>query len=482
MKPALSNFAEKYVIDGKPGLTPLQYFAGKAARIKDFFRNHRNIKVRMILICEMERQIIEKTKGESKISFDHDNAYFHSQTHINLEKTDVKVILSQMLREILIKLAVLSQKGSGWYFKEVISFDIHIVDYKPIKGSSYIPLPNFIMRKKAIINMENKDDKCFLWCVLRYLHPREKHSTRINDLREYENDLNFKGIDFPVKVKDIQKFENQNQNLPGINVFSINDNNKIYPLRLNKKDGKKSIDLFLFSEDEKQHYSLTKNFSRLARSQITSDRRKIHICKKCLTHFTKTYLFKRHSKYCNKNETVAVKMPTKNSIIKFQNHFKKLSIPFAIYADFECFTIPMNSCQPNPNKSFTQGYQKHEPSGYCLYIKALDGMEANFKPLVYKKKISDEDISKIFIKHAVKLTHKIYQDYYKNPKTMIFKSKDQKDFQSATKCHICEQKLFKDKETGRILKVRDHCHFTGEYRGAAHNECNLKCKNLSFFQ
>ena len=65
-KSALTNFAEKYVIDGKPGLTPLQYFAEKAARIKDFLRNHRNIKVRMILICEMERQIIEKTKGESK--------------------------------------------------------------------------------------------------------------------------------------------------------------------------------------------------------------------------------------------------------------------------------------------------------------------------------------------------------------------------------------------------------------------------------
>ena len=116
----------------------------------------------------------------------------------------------------------------------------------------------------------------------------EKNILReINDLKEYENDLNFKGIEFPVKVKDIQKFENQNPNLPGMNVFSINDNNKIYPLRLNQKDGKKSIDLFIFLEDEKQHYSLIKNFSRLARSQITSDRRKIHICKKCLTHFTK---------------------------------------------------------------------------------------------------------------------------------------------------------------------------------------------------
>ena len=217
-------------------------------------RNQRNIKVRMILICEMEQQIIEKVKGKSKIQ---------SETHINLEKTDVKVILSRMLREIMEKLVDYQRNGSGWYFKEVISFEIHTVDYKPIKGSSHVRLPDFLMRKKAIINMENKDDKCFLWCVLRYLHPREKHSTRINDLREYENDLNFKGIEFPVKVRDIQKFENQNPNLSGINVFSINDNNKIYPLRLNKKDTKKTIDLFLFSKDENQHYSLIKKLFKI---------------------------------------------------------------------------------------------------------------------------------------------------------------------------------------------------------------------------
>ena len=215
----------------------------------------------------------------------------------------------------------------------------------------------------------------------------------------------------------------------------------------------------------------------MARSQITSDTtRKLHICKKCLSHFTKQDLFESHLSYCSKNETVAVKMPTKNTILNFQNHFKKLPIPFVIYADFECFTIPMNSCQPNPNKSYTQGYQKHEPSGYCLYRKGLDGLNVNFKPIVYKKKTEDEDISKRFNKHVTELTCKIYKKYYKKPKTMIFNPKDQKDFQSATICHICEQDLFKDKETGQILKVRDHCHFTGEYRGAAHNECNLKCK------
>ena len=470
-KSALTNFAEKYVIDGKPGLTPLQYFAEIVSQLKEFLRNHRNIKVRTILICEMEKQIIEKSKGKSKISFDQDKAYFQSETHINLEKTDVKVILSRMLREIMINFADYQKNGSGWYFKEVIRLEIHIVDYKPIKGSSYIPLPDFLMRKKAIIiNIKNKDDKCFLWSVLRYLHPKQIHGERLTDLKEYENDLNFKGIEFP--VKDIQKFENQNPNLPGINVFSINDNNKIYSLRLNQKDVKKSIDLFLFSKDENQHYSLIKNFSRLTRSQITShSSSKVHICKKCLTHFTKKYLFKKHTKYCGKNETVAVKMPTKNSILNFQNHF-----PFAIYADFECFTIPVNSCQPNPDKSYTQSYQKHEPSGYALYLKGLDGMEVNFKPLVYTKKTEDEDISKKFIKHVLKLTFMIYKKFYLNPKPLNLTPQEEKDFQSATICHICEQDLNINKETGQILKVRDHCYFTGEYRGAAHTDCNLKCK------
>ena len=136
----------------------------------------------------------------------------------------------------------------------------------------------------------------------------------------------------------------------------------------------------------------------------------------------------------------------------------------------------MNSCQPNPNKSFTEGYQKHEPSGYCLYLKGLDGMEVNYKPIVYAKKTEDEDISKKFIKHVRLLTHMIYRKYYSKPKPLKLTPQEEKDFQSSKVCHICEQDLNINKETGQILKVRNHCHFTGGYRGAAHSDCNLKCK------
>ena len=352
----------------------------------------------MILVCIMEKY--ESVDSRRKNITTESKTYFNTETYINLESTDVKVILSQMIKEILEKISIFQMNGSGWYFKEVFSLEIHINDYKPIKGSTYIPLPDFIMRKKAIINMENKDNKCFLWSVLRYLHPIEKHEERLTGIRKYENDLNFKGIDFPVKLKDIPKVENQNPDLPGIHVFSVNDYNKIYPLRLNQKDLQKTIALFLFSKDEKQHYCLIKNFYRLVRSQIASDTNsKIHICEKCLSHFTKLDLFEKHMTYCSQNETVAVKMPTKKTILNFQKHYKKLPIPFVVYADFECFTKPINSCQPNPNSSFTQEYQQHEPSGYCLYLKGLDGIKDNYKPIVYTKKFEDDNISEKFIKH-----------------------------------------------------------------------------------
>ena len=316
-KSALANFAEKYIIEGIPGLLPIDYFKERAPQIKDFLRNHRNTKVRLLLVCEMEKQNIEKSSNNQ------DKAYFHSKTYINLEKTDVKVFLKEMIMEILGNIIIYQKKGSGWYFNEVIRLEIHIVENKPMKGGSYIPLPEFITKKKSIINIQNKDNKCFLWSILRYLHPVQMNEVRLTDLKKYENDLNFKQINFPVKVKDITKFENQNPDLPGINVFSVNDNNKIYPLRINQKDCQKSIDLFLYSDGEKQHYSLIKNFTRLVRSQYTSHRSsKIFICKKCLYHYSKEELLEKHISYCGNNETAAVIMPTKNSILKFKHHFK----------------------------------------------------------------------------------------------------------------------------------------------------------------
>ena len=214
---------------GKSGITPFEFFRSKSTYLEDFLRNHRNVKVRFVLVCLMEQKIT----GDGKLSITvQDKAYFNSDTHINLESTDVKEILAQVIRTILEKINIYQQNGSGWYFKEVIHLEIYTVNFNPMRGSSYIPLSYWIMRKKAIVNIRNTDDKCFLWGVLTYLHPRDKNNFRLTDLKKYENTINTKGIKYPVKIKDIPKFEALNPSLPGINVFSVNEKNKFYPLRM----------------------------------------------------------------------------------------------------------------------------------------------------------------------------------------------------------------------------------------------------------
>ena len=316
-KSALDEFAKKYIIKGEPGILPFQYFRNKKQVLKDFLRNHRNIKVRFVLVCMME-----KMEGDYKLSFNiQDKAYFHSITYINFNSTDVKELLSKIIREIIEKIITFQQNGSGWYFKEVVQLEIHTPEFNPMKGSSYIPLPDWIMRKKAIVSIRNKDDKCFLWSVLRYLHPREKNDCRLSDLEKYEFSRNTKGSTFPMKLKDITKFENLNPDLPGINVFSVDDKKTIYPLREVKRDCKNTIDLFLYEEDGKFHYSLIKNFSRLIRSQITSRTDEpIQICKRCFSHYTKPELLDKHIKYCSSNKTALVTMPEPNTYLYFKNY------------------------------------------------------------------------------------------------------------------------------------------------------------------
>ena len=316
----------------------------------------------------MEQQILIKDKGV--VGLKQNKTYFNSGTNINLKSTDVEKLIDKCVKKIIEDLEIFQKNRSGWYFNEVVQLEIHTVEFNPTNGSSYIPLPDWIKNKKAIVNIENKDEKCFLWCILRYLHPKERDEERLTGLKKYEFSLNTEGITFPMKLSHISKFEKLNPSLPGINVFSVNENKRFYPLRMAEKDCLNTIDLFFYEQDGILHYSLIKTFTRLVKSQITSSKNGLfYICKKCFTHYTKYELLQKHIEYCSNNETVSVKMPPQNTMLGFKNYHKQLPIPFVVNADVECFTKPMNTCCPNPEKSYTYNYQKHEPSGFCFTSK-----------------------------------------------------------------------------------------------------------------
>ena len=389
-----------------------------------------------------------------------------------MEDTNLADLYNMMIAMLLEKISQFQSKGSGWQFDSVVSFDINVDPFNPIGGSSYFPLPAKLAAKKAIINVKNlKDNECFKWAVTSAVFQREVHPERLNsEMRENSEKLNWIGIDFPTPLTQIKRFEKQNPY--SINVFGWRDGS-VYPLRISKHANKQYINLILLSNNENQHYCWIKNMSALTASQINKHKGKRYVCKYCCNSFREEESLQKHIEYCSRRKTVKVVMPGKGSTLYFKDSHKKMRVPFIVYADFEAFTEGIQTCSPNDDKSYTKQYQKHRPCGFCYYIKCFD--DELFPPLLrhYTIKERDENIGKIFVEKLERDVKEIYNKF-KFKKKMRITTEEKLDFQEATVCHICEKTLDDD-------KVRDHCHLTGRYRGAAHNQCNLNYKLPKFY-
>jgi len=97
--------------------------------------------------------------------------------------------------------------------------------YEPLRGSSYTELPKDIHDTKAVVNIKNEDLECFKWCILAGLHPASNHAERLTNYQDYNGELNFDGIEFPVPIHQISKFEKQNRDI-SITVIAVTNDKK----------------------------------------------------------------------------------------------------------------------------------------------------------------------------------------------------------------------------------------------------------------
>ena len=463
---ALRGFARQFRIEGIPRHGPREFMQMARREIQNLMRENRETRVRVILNCEMTRK--ELFSESTQIL----NSYFNSETVENLEGTDELEVYDRSVQTIEERIQNFNQRGSNWRFQRVLSLDIHFTDFIPLRGSTFLPLPRKIATKKAVINMKNDDDQCFKWSVVGALNPVEKNSERITNILKYQSErLDWSGLQFPVKLDHIVIFEKFNPSI-SINVFGFEGD--VYPLRLSKSKSELIVNLLLISDGEKQHYCLIKSLSRLLSSQMSKHDHANSFCLNCLNHFPNEEKLKIHEEYCLKNQAIRIEMPEKGSFISFIHHNRAIEVPFVVYADIEAFTEEISTCEPNDQKSFTQKYQRHRPSGFCYKIVCFDEQLFNQKPVLFRTESEDEDISAIFVEMLERDIKRI-QEKFDFSKKMIFTFKDKDDFEKEEICWIC-QKEFGEREK----KVRDHCHFTGKYRGAAHVKCNLQFKKTKF--
>ena len=257
---SLKNITRQYSYEAEGEQQDASVFLERVREgVMKILRENRNNKVNLVLTCDMSRVSIVTGDEVSR------SVPFPSRYEINLESTDVGEMTNTANENILENITKYNNEGSSWRVSKILKIDINMINYTPLSARSYINLPKSIEDKKAVIDMLNDDNECFKWCVTRALNMKKKNNDRIDkELIEKSKELHWEGIEFPVTVSSrvFAKFEKNNKDI-SVNVYGINEEEKIYPLHTSKNfDRKHHIDLLLISNKETNHYCLIKNFSR----------------------------------------------------------------------------------------------------------------------------------------------------------------------------------------------------------------------------
>ena len=388
--------------------------------------------------------------------------YLRTKCITALPATDIDQLVSEAFRLLMIRVLEFgAQEGSNWVIDFAIKLDLNVATYQPVRGRSYIPLPAKLANKKAIINVKNNDDLCFLWSILAALHPAPRDPQRTTWYRQQMRTLKFDEMPMPVESRKLKKFEEQN-NL-AVNVFGYE--NEVYPLYItDRRDCRHHVNLLLITNGEKRHYCLISDLDRLLYDN-TKGHRKHHHCPYCLHGYINRHNLEEHMPHCGQHGPQRTRLPTEEEKwLSFKGIQKQLRVPYVIYGDFETFPKPVEKedgeAVPDPTKSYTEKRQHHRPSGYSYTVIGLDADHS--KPtVVYRGTGVVDNFLLAMEEEEEEILTKL-----KEVKPMKLSKPDWRKFDAAVKCHICDKPLNGD-------KVRDHCHVSGVFRGAAHNSCNL---------
>ena len=391
------------------------------------------------------------------------NGYFNSTTDLIINETDIKLAIQASQQQILNKIAQWISEGSGWTIQSIENHYINIVNYSPLKGSSYIKLPQEL-KNRGLINLQNEDNECFRWCHIRHLNPQGKDPQRIKKTdKTFICQLDYSGIEFPVTVKQINKIEKQNNIC--INLFGYEEKQP-FPIYISKEKHQDHMELLLITEGENKHYVLINEFNKFMFRQNKHEHKK-HFCMYCLQCFSRKDVLTKHINNCiSINGKQAINMPEKGDKVYFKNHHKQQAVPFIIYSDFEALTEKIHGCQPNNEKSYTEAYQKHTDCGYGYKVVCCYDDKYTKPVQIYRGKNAVYKFMENMLEEVNWCKSKM-KKHFNKPLKMT--KENEIDLKKAIKCHICDQQY-----TDKDIRVRDHCHITGKFRGSAHQDCNLK--------
>jgi hypothetical protein len=238
-------------------LLPKQFLESKRPTLNKIFEKNlielNSLKFNIAIVCFY-------TKYQTKDAEIFEQEFTHStKMDILLSDFEIEEKITSLYKMLIDKMEEFQERDSGWALSKICHIQININKYSPLRGRRFIELPNFIKRRKAVVNINNQDDRCFAHSINASLYPVNIHPDRVTSYPP--NTLNFSGLNFPIKLEDIVKFEKQNPTI-SVNVFGVEGRDIVGPLYHTAQRKSHHVNLLYIKNGDNSHYCWIKNMSR----------------------------------------------------------------------------------------------------------------------------------------------------------------------------------------------------------------------------
>ena len=358
-----------------------------------------------------------KTKGEWKIQLvmrvifvsfidKNETQVMHTKSHNVkiMNGTDTNEAINELIKSFTKRYQEgleTKMKGNSYIFECVDLLEYHLHKISLNRGSSYIDSPDWIKHKEVTINPQNTNgNKSFQYAIIAALNYQniDNHSERISKLKRFIDNYNWDNVDFPAGHKDSSVVEKNNNDIVINIVYVPYKTKEIRQAYISKHNKTSNIHVHLLMITDgtgNWPYLAIISISGLLRG-VTSKHNGDFYCLNCFQSYATEKKLRKHKKVCENHDFCNLKMPDEdNKILQYISGEKSLKVPFVIYADLECVLKKVNTCQNNPDKSYTKKKATHRPSGYSLstccsfdkslneqkYYRAEDCMKIFFKDL-----------------------------------------------------------------------------------------------------
>lgn len=435
-------------------------------------------RVALIFIAEM---IADDYSGEriqnAIISFRAPTFFANGSNPSNLDKLVRQSFASQIKH-----LDEFMRSGSNWRFGRAVAFDIEISAVNPIRGGCQTIKMKKWQNSKHVYNPPSKDNKCFLYCLAYFLlfglaiNKNQVTLEMETELYRKSKTFNIKGLAFPLAVADIRKFLSKNLDLDiSVNVLCRTTDDEIYPLEYRLGEGARIVTLLLVTSKTGGHFMLITNPDFYLR-KVYNTNSKIRykasfFCLNCFSSFLSIKVRDKHSELCMLNRPRKEKTPEIGKDWVFFKHRERQHwLDYIAYLDFECVLPDVcDICQicqtlkcKCDSQSSTRTLNNQLPICYSFVV-----IDANNK-IIHEHSYIGENAHINFLEHLLKQEEDWLSDLLEEKKALVMSFRDTINHNNSINCYLCGAE-FNDQFT----KCRDHCHFTGNYLGAACQKCNL---------